>query len=139
MYCLVRKVGYKSVHIMPLATCIGKCLEGLYSKILTVQWLFPGCHCWFRIRHPCLAATSVLPFYLLSTSNICSYLSSNIPCPCWIMLFSFPNHCDFSGDFRKEHRLINILLNPPFVPIISLRFIEYSEELINYNIHFYWK
>ena len=54
------------------------------------------------------------------------------------MLFSFPNHYDFSRDFRKEQRLINILLNPPFLPSIMLLFIgenRYSEELINDKIY----
>lgn len=54
------------------------------------------------------------------------------------MLFSFPSHYDFTRDFRKEQKLINIFLNPPFLPSIMLLFIgenRYSEELINYKIY----
>lgn len=100
------KGGCRSVHIMPSTTCIEKCLVGYipkseqgtlgHSHVSTAGLLglgFPG---------PAKSDTTPPAF---PSQKLYSCLCFSIPYLCWIMLFSFPSHCDFSGDFRKEQRL----------------------------------
>lgn len=110
----------------------------MFQNLNSANWavlVFPLLVCDLASLGPPAKSDTIPFFYLLSISSTVFLLSSLLySCPSWIMLFSFPNHCDF----RKEPRVINILLNSSFLYIISLLFIgqnRHSEEITNYKIY----
>lgn len=98
------KGGYRCVHIILLNTCTEKCTEGYLPKSeLGTLGYFHVSTAGLGLGFP-RSAWGCPPAFLFQ--NLCSCcLCFSIPYPCWIMLFSFPSHRDFSEDFRKEQRL----------------------------------